>query len=448
MRSFFIHTFGCQMNVRDSERLGACLMKQGHSPQGIASRADLVILNTCSIRKKAEDKVYSLLGRLEKRKLRDPDLILAVSGCVAEQEGETLLRRFPGLDLVMGPHHVARIPDLVGRAEQGERICAVGPLPDEERLRGYSPFHRNPSVSTFVTIMEGCDNWCSYCVVPALRGPELCRPREDILREIRDLAVRGFREITLIGQNVNSYRSEDGMGFARLLHSVAEIPEILRIRFATSHPQDLHPELIEALANIPNLAHHIHLPVQSGSNHILQLMNRHYTREEYLDKVRNLRNSCPDIAITTDMIVGFPGESDSDFRQTMDLLNEVRVDGSFSFCYSPRPNTRAAVLPGRVETSVARFRLREYQTRQDEITLEKNQSLTEKTFQVLVEAAVPSPASGGTFVLTGRTSSNKIIHFSGRKDLIGFLAPVRITKAATHSLQGTIEENAENGSLR
>ena len=448
MRSFFIHTFGCQMNVRDSERLGACLMEQGHSPQGIASRADLVIFNTCSIRKKAEDKVYSLLGRLEKRKLRDPNLILAVSGCVAEQEGETLLRRFPGLDLVLGPHHVARIPDLLVRAEQGERICAVGPLPDEERLRGYSPFHRNPSVSTFVTIMEGCDNWCSYCVVPALRGPELCRPRKDILREIRDLADRGFREVTLIGQNVNSYRSEDGAGFARLLYSVAEIPEILRIRFATSHPLDLHPDLVDAFAKISNLAHHIHLPVQSGSNRILQLMNRHYTREEYLDKIRRLRISCPDIAVTTDMIVGFPGESDFDFQQTMDLLDEVRFDGSFSFCYSPRPNTRAAALPGRVETAVARVRLREYQARQDEITLGKNQALTEKTFPVLVETAGPSPATGGTFVLTGRTSSNKIVHFSGRKDLIGFLAPVRITRAATHSLQGTIEEKVEHASPR
>ena len=441
MRSVFIHTFGCQMNVRDSERIMTSLAEHGHAPADTPPQADCIILNTCAIRKKAEEKVYSLLGRLEKRKLRDPDLLLAVCGCVAEQEGDLLLRRFPGLDLVLGTHHITRIPELIQKVEQGERICAVGSRSDQERLEGYVHTRRDPSISTFVTIMEGCNNWCSYCVVPSLRGREVCRPPEDITREVKELAGLGFREVTLIGQNVNSYRSENGAGFARLLHSVAEIPEILRIRFATSHPKDISPELIQAFLKIPVLAHHIHLPVQSGSNHILKRMNRRYTREEYLEKIHCLRESCPDIAITTDMIIGFPGETPADFEQTMDLLNEVRFDGSFSFCFSPRPNTRAETFPDRIDEHTARIRLQKYQARQDEITLAKNRELVGQKLMVLAEQDRDSGTSMGTSALTGRTSTNKIVHFLGRKDLIGFLVPVRITKAATHSLKGSVGES-------
>jgi len=442
MLKFHIHTFGCQMNERDSERIAAWLSRAGHVPAADEARADLIIINTCSIRKKAEDKVYSLLGRLEKdKRSRRPELILAVAGCVAEQEGETLLRRFPGLDLVFGTHQIARVPELVLRAEAGERTCLVGALSDEERLRGYSQLHRAPGVSTFVTIMEGCDNWCSYCVVPALRGRELCRPPEEIANEIKSLVETGYREFTLIGQNVNSYRCGNGFSFPGLLRLAAGISGVGRLRFATSHPKDLSPDLIRAFAEIPNLARHIHLPAQSGSNRVLAAMNRRYTREDYLEKVERLRTACPGIAITTDIIIGFPGEEESDFRQTLDLLEEVRFDGSFSFVYSPRPGTRAADLAGPVEGGEGRRRLKIFQDRQDEITLELNQALVGRVHEVLIEGINPRPQTRQATSLTGRDSGNKIVHFPGSPDLIRKITPVRITEAAIHSLRGTIENN-------
>ncbi|MDD5224421.1 MAG: tRNA (N6-isopentenyl adenosine(37)-C2)-methylthiotransferase MiaB [bacterium] len=438
---FHIHTFGCQMNERDSERVAAWLTREGHVPSADESGADLIIINTCSIRKKAEDKVYSLVGRLEKEKQKRPRLILAVAGCVAEQEGENLLRRFPGLNLVFGTHQVGRVAGLVAKAQAGERISLVGPLPDADRLAGYLPFHRAPGVSTFVTIMEGCDNWCSYCVVPALRGRELCRPPEEISGEIRSLVEAGYREVTLIGQNVNSYRSGNGLSFPGLLKLAAGIPGVSRLRFATSHPKDLSPELIRAFAEIPNLARHIHLPAQSGSNRVLAAMNRRYTREDYLDKVERLRAACPDIAITTDMIIGFPGEDEPDFRQTMDLLEKARFDGSFSFVFSPRPGTRAADLPGPVENADGKRRLKIFQDRQDEITEEINRALVGRVHEVLIEGINPRPCAGKCASLSGRTSGNKIVHLPGSLDLIGKITPVRITEAAIHSLRGTIEDN-------
>ncbi|MCX5867201.1 MAG: tRNA (N6-isopentenyl adenosine(37)-C2)-methylthiotransferase MiaB [Proteobacteria bacterium] len=441
MRKFHIHTFGCQMNERDSERIAAWLSRAGHVPAADEARADLIIINTCSIRKKAEDKVYSLLGRLEKDKRSRPDMILAVAGCVAEQEGENLLRRFPGLNLVFGTHQVGRVAALVEKARAGERVSLVGSLPDADRLEGYRPFHRAPGVSTFVTIMEGCDNWCSYCVVPALRGRELCRPPEEIANEIKSLVETGYREFTLIGQNVNSYRCGNGFSFPGLLRLAAGISGVGRLRFATSHPKDLSPDLIRAFAEIPNLARHIHLPAQSGSNRVLAAMNRRYTREDYLEKVERLRTACPGIAITTDIIIGFPGEEESDFRQTLDLLEEVRFDGSFSFVYSPRPGTRAADLAGPVEGGEGRRRLKIFQDRQDEITLELNQALVGRVHEVLIEGINPRPQTRQAASLTGRDSGNKIVHFPGSPDLIRKITPVRITEAAIHSLRGTIENN-------
>ncbi len=446
---FHIHTFGCQMNERDSERMAAWLSRAGHAPAPDESGADLIIINTCSIRKKAEDKVYSLIGRLEKDKRDRPDLILAVAGCVAEQQGEALLRRFPGLNLVFGTHQIGRVAALVKQAQAGERVTAIGALPDADRLFGYLPFQRTPGVSTFVTIMEGCDNWCSYCVVPALRGRELSRPREEIMNEVRALTSTGYREFTLIGQNVNSYRpAASELDFTDLLALVAEIPDVLRLRFATSHPKDLSPRLIGAFAQIPNLAHHLHLPAQSGSNRVLAAMNRHYTREEYLEKVKMLRAACPDIAITTDMIIGFPGEEESDFRQTMDLLEQVRFDGSFSFVFSPRPGTRAADMAGTVENAEGKRRLKIFQDRQDEITEKINQALVGQVQKVLIEGINPKPRTRGAASLTGRTSGNKIVHLPGSLDLIGKITPVRITEAAIHSLRGTIEDNPVSSEAR
>jgi tRNA-2-methylthio-N6-dimethylallyladenosine synthase len=448
MLKFHIHTFGCQMNERDSERFAAWLSRAGHTQAADESGADLIIINTCSIRKKAEDKVYSLVGRLEKEKQKRPGLILAVAGCVAEQQGENLLRRFPGLSLVFGTHQVGRVADLVAQAQTGERISLVGPLPDADRLAGYLPFHRAPGVSTFVTIMEGCDNWCSYCVVPSLRGRELCRPPEEIANEIKSLVDLGYREVTLIGQNVNSYRSGNGLSFPGLLSLAAGIPGVKRLRFATSHPKDLSPELIRAFAEIPNLARHIHLPAQSGSNRVLAAMNRRYTREDYLEKVERLRAACPGIAITTDMIIGFPGEDESDFRETMELLEQVGFDGSFSFVFSPRPGTQAAGLPGPVEKAEGSRRLKIFQDRQDEITQKINQALAGQVHEVLIEGINPRPQTREAASLTGRTSGNKIVHLPGSLDLIGKITPVRITEAALHSLRGTIEDNLARSGTR
>ena len=435
-RQVYLATFGCQMNEYDSERMVRMLAVHGYSPVNDPAVADLIILNTCSIREKAEQKVYSLLGRLRPFKDANPDLVIAVAGCVAQQEGEKLLQQAPYIDLVLGTHAVPRLPELLDQvAAAGKKVCYTSfdynltpaPTPEESGL-----------IKAFLTIMQGCDNFCSYCVVPYVRGREISRPMESILTEARGLIEQGAREITLLGQNVNSYGRGLGpdVDFALLLENVSELPGLMRLRFTTSHPKDLSPRLIEMIGRGGVVCEHLHLPVQAGSNKVLKAMRRKYTREKYLDLVAALREARPDISLTTDVIVGFPGENEADFRETMDLLDRVRFDGMYSFKYSDRPMTAASAMEDKIEEEVKGRRLSELQAFQKEITVERNLALLGTRQEVLVEGR------GGRYPdqLTGRARNNKIVNFSGPDSLIGRLVRPRIAKAWANSLLGELED--------
>ena len=357
---FYVTTFGCQMNEYDSELMARLMAGKGFAQTDDLGRADFILLNTCSIREKAEQKVYSLLGRLKPLKQANPNLIIGVGGCLAQQYGAKLLQRAPFLDLVLGTHGVHRLPELVEQViRTGRPVCwtdfdyDLSPPPALVREQA--------SVKAFLTIMQGCDNFCAYCVVPYVRGREISRKPGHILAEARDLLAHGVREITLLGQNVNSYGRglEERCSFAELIHQVAALAGLKRLRFTTSHPKDLSPGLIRAVAEVGPLCEHVHLPVQSGSTRILKAMSRGYTREAYLERVAALREACPDVALTTDIIVGFPGETEADFRATMDLLDQVRFDGMYSFKYSDRPITRASKLAGKLDEHVKGRRLAE-----------------------------------------------------------------------------------------
>ncbi|MFO7709844.1 MAG: tRNA (N6-isopentenyl adenosine(37)-C2)-methylthiotransferase MiaB [Desulfobacterales bacterium] len=447
-KSFYIHTIGCQMNVADSEQMAAALAPMGYGPSPALESADLVIVNTCSVRAKAEQKAFSILGRLADIKRRRPEVIVGVAGCVAQQEGEGILARAPYVDIVVGTRALHRLPAHVRRVE-AERCrivdVAMSPAaPDPPTHRAAGP------VCRFVTIMRGCDNFCAYCVVPYVRGREASRPPEEILRDIGDAVEAGAREVTLLGQNVNSYGQKEGYGtFAELLARVNEIPGLLRMRFTTSHPKDLTTELMGCFAGLERLCPHIHLPVQSGSDRVLARMHRGYTREHYLDKVSKLRDTCPGIAVTSDMIVGFPGESEADFEQTLELIRKVRFDGLFAFMYSDRPNAPARQFADKVPDALSRDRLHALLALQDDITFARNTALVGSKQRVLVEGGGRRPAAAGPFEVeraqwTGRTGGNKIVHFhagAGRVDA-GSLVTVRIEKAMAHSLRGVVAEDA------
>src|SRR5690349_4404942 len=342
MKRYFIHTFGCQMNVNDSLRMSEVLGKLEYRPTPVAEEADLIILNTCSIREKAEDKMLSALGRYRTVKLARGTL-LGVGGCVAQQEKEKLLKKVPYLDFVFGPDSIAKLPDIIGRVQgERERVVETAWVDSEEYVFPRAdPETSRGKVTEFVTVMKGCDNVCSFCVVPHTRGREVSRAFPEVLAEVADLAKVGVREVTLIGQNVNSYRG--GISFAQLLLRTAEVPGIERVRFTTSHPHDLSDELIEAFRVQPKIAPHFHLPVQCGSDRILKMMRRDYTVEQYMERLEKLRAARPGIAITTDIIVGFPGETEEEFEMTMQLTERVKYDNQFSFVYSPRPKTGAAL---------------------------------------------------------------------------------------------------------
>uniref|UniRef100_UPI004057B18A tRNA (N6-isopentenyl adenosine(37)-C2)-methylthiotransferase MiaB n=1 Tax=Candidatus Electronema sp. TaxID=2698783 RepID=UPI004057B18A len=437
-----IKTFGCQMNERDSEIMEQLLAQSGYIAGADAEQADLIILNTCSIRAKAEQKFFSLLGSLRQEKRRRPGLRIAVAGCVAQQEGERIFERMPHVDIVIGTQQLWRLPELLQRLERGEskRETACGldkafVIPPFQKLLRNTP--ALPEFRKFVTIMQGCDNYCAYCVVPTTRGREISRPVADILEEAELLVSRGVREITLLGQNVNSYGTtnpvaERPVSFAELLKMTAAVPGLRRLRFTTSNPQDLSTELMRCFRDLPKLCPHFHLPVQAGSNTVLQRMHRKYTRELYLEKVDELRSFCPDIALSTDVIVGFPGETEADFEQTMSLLETVRFHGSFSFKYSDRPNTRSAAFPDKVDEQVKSERLERFQARQDEISLERNRDFLGRSIEVMVEGRSESGVQG-------RTGSNHIVHFAGPDDLQpGDLVMVTINHAGQHSLKGEL----------
>ena len=442
----YIETFGCQMNERDSEIMGQILTRADYRPTNDVKQADLVLINTCSIRDKAEQKVYSLLGRLKKLKERKPSLIITVAGCVAQQEGKKLPKRMPQVDIVLGTQNIYHLPELISRkVESGEPQIAIDLLPSFE-IPAYSP----PSPAAdhckhtghlefrkFVTIMQGCNNFCTYCVVPYTRGREVSRPVQDILAEIKDLADQGITEITLLGQNVNSYgqslkNGDEKSAFPALLHAVAEIEGIKRLRFTTSHPKDFSEELMQCFTGIAKLCPHFHLPVQSGSNRILKKMNRKYTIETYLAKVEALQKICPGIAITTDIIVGFPGETDEDFEATMQLLEKMRFRGAYSFKYSDRPLAKSTSYDDKVPEQVKSARLARLQARQDEINLAHNREYIGSCVEVMVEGR--SKNTDGQW--SGRTTTNNIVHFPASDLKPGQLVTVKILEGLVHSLRG------------
>jgi tRNA-2-methylthio-N6-dimethylallyladenosine synthase len=430
------------MNRYDSERLVEILGGQQFVAVEDYRRADLIFINTCSVRDKAEQKAFSYLGRLKALKRHRPELVVALGGCVAQQYGEELLVRWPHLDLVVGTHSINKVPAMLARYEvTGERQAWVDFSYDFGDEPDGRPQPWKPEVSAYVTIMRGCDNFCTYCIVPMVRGRERSRPSGEIIREVESLIDCGVREVTLLGQNVNSYGQgvSGEVNFAGLLQRVAQVEGLLRIRFTTSHPKDLSSTLMRSFADLPQLCPHIHLPVQSGSDHILQRMNRGYTRDHYLRLVKELREMREDVAVSSDMIVGFPGESEEDFQLSLRLLEKVRFDGLFSFKYSDRPQTAARLLDGKVEEEVKLERLQRLQTLQEQITLEKNEAQVGQTTLVLVEG----PSQIGGSQLSGRTPQNRVVNFKGSPHLVGEEIPILITIAHAHSLEGVVclEEN-------
>jgi tRNA-2-methylthio-N6-dimethylallyladenosine synthase len=433
----YIQTIGCQMNEYDSLRVGRLLGVRGYVATNDILDADVIFLNTCSVRAKAEQKVYSFLGRLRRMKEHRPHLKIIVGGCLAQQLGTKLLERFHHLDLVLGTRAITAVPDLLGKIqEEGHRRLASLGDGDEESWIKLS--HQSEAMSSAivapVTIMQGCDNFCTYCIVPSVRGRERSRPSEEILQEIRLLAAGGAREVLLLGQNVNSYgRGLDGQAsFVDLLRRIHDETDVLRIRFTTSHPKDLTSDLIRCFGDLPKLCKHLHLPAQSGSDRILSLMNRKYTAAEYQEKVSRLRAVCPEIALTADVMVGFPGETEEDFEATLQLLKNVQYDNLFSFRYSDRPNTRASELPEKITEEIKARRLSELQAFQAGITLQKNLEEVGAFREILVEG--PSRASNGQFM--GRTQQNRIVNFAGHEGLVGDIVRVKILTAYSHSLKG------------
>ncbi len=432
----YIETYGCQMNEHDSELMLRLLEGSFYLETKEPQEADLILINTCSVREKPENKVYSALGRYKRLK-EERGAIIGVAGCVAQQEGVRLLNRVPYLDMVIGTHAIPILPHLLKKIEAtGERICEISFNENGTYLKTPLPQSALPKVKSFVTIMQGCDHFCSYCIVPFVRGREKSRSSAEIIDEVRHLAERGVKEVCLLGQNVNGYgRGLEGeMGFSELLHRLNDIEGIERIRFTTSHPKDLSGELIQAFSNLSKLCEHIHLPFQSGSDRILKMMHRGYTEASYLERIERLRKGCPSIAITSDVIVGFPGEEEEDFNQTLDLTKKVQFDDLFSFKYSTRRSTRAAQFEDQVEEKVKQERLSILQEIQKEITLQKNQTLEGRVEEILVEGR----SKQGDQDVTGRTRSNKIINFEGSLELVGRLVPVQIIKACPHSLRGEI----------
>jgi tRNA-2-methylthio-N6-dimethylallyladenosine synthase len=431
----YIETFGCQMNVNDSEKIAALLQGEGYELTADRHAADLLILNTCSVRAKAEERVYGQLATYRGLKRRRPGMLLGVGGCVAQQEGERLLERLPHLDFVFGTHMVHQLPEIVADAHAGRRQVLVDFLDADQRKELFPARAEGQGVSRFVTIIQGCDNFCSYCVVPHVRGREVSRRSSGILREVRQMAESGVREVTLLGQNVNSYGLKDPeeMDFPCLLRRVAEIPGIERLRFITSHPKDISPQLIACYADLPQLASHIHLPLQAGSDRILAQMNRGYTTDEYLAVVDALRQVRPNIQFTGDMIVGFPGETEEEFAATLAMMERVRYVDLYSFMYSPRPGTAAAAMADDLTRAVKQERLSRLQQKQRETTLAIHREYLGQRHRVLVEGN----SKRGDHLM-GRTSCNQIVLIDGPRDLVGSMVTVAIVDATVSSLTGTV----------
>ena len=435
-KKVYIRTFGCQMNEYDSAKMADVLAAaEGYEPTSDPGTADLILFNTCSVREKAQEKVFADLGRVKPLKHAKPGLLIGVGGCVASQEGADIVRRAPYVDLVFGPQTLHRLPELIARRHAtGEAQVDIS-FPEIEKF-DHLPPARVDGASAFVSVMEGCSKYCTFCVVPYTRGEEVSRPLADVMGEIRHLASNGVREVTLLGQNVNAYRGEmpDGepADFALLLAQVAKVEGIERIRYTTSHPLEFTQRLIDAYTKLPKLVSQLHLPVQSGSDRVLAAMKRNHTAMEYRSIIRRLRVARPEISLSTDFIVGFPGETDADFEQTMKLVEDVRFDGAFSFIYSPRPGTPAAALPDPTPQAVKLARLQRLQARLAEIAQEYSAAMVGTRQRVLVEG----PSKKDPAELCGRTENNRVVNFAGPARLAGQFIEVEITQALPHSLRG------------
>lgn len=436
---FFIQTYGCQMNEEDSEKLSGMLKRQGYTATENREEASIIIFNTCCVRENAENKVFGNLGILKNQKKKNPDLIIAICGCMMQQKGmaDKVLSQYPFVDIIFGTHNAYKFPEYLNRVKtEGVQIKEI--FDKEAEIIEGVPIDRKSSVKAFVTIMYGCNNFCTYCVVPYVRGRERSRKPEDIENEIRGLVSEGYKEITLLGQNVNSYGKglDEEITFAQLLRRINEIEGLERVRFMTSHPKDLTMDVIYAIRDCDKLCEQIHLPVQCGSDNILKVMNRHYTRDYYLNLAKEIRKEIPDVTFSTDLIVGFPGETEEDFQATLDLVREVKYDAAFTFIYSRRNNTPADKMENQIPDDIKHDRFNRLVEAVNEGIIAGNKAVEGKTVEVLVEGTSKNDETK----LTGRTRNGKLVNFPGCKELIGKLVDVKIVKANSFSLVGEIEE--------
>ena len=434
----YIRTFGCQMNEYDSDKM-ADVLRESHGMETTTdpAEADVILFNTCSVREKAQERVFHDLGRVKQFKRERPGVIIGVGGCVASQEGAAIVKRAPYVDIVFGPQTLHRLPEMIeARKESGKPQVDIS-FPEVEKFDRLPPA-RVEGPTAFVSIMEGCSKYCTFCVVPYTRGEEVSRRFEDVLTEIAELSSQGVKELTLLGQNVNAYRGATGQGdvadFAMLLEYAAEIPGVERLRYTTSHPREFTQRLIDTYAKLPQLVSHVHLPVQSGSDRVLAAMKRGYTAIEYKSIVRRLRAARPDISISTDFIVGFPGETENDFEATMRLIDDVGFDSSFSFVYSPRPGTPAAELPDSTPQELKLQRLQALQAKVESNAQMISRRMVGTTQRILVEG----PARRDETELAGRTDNHRMVNFTGPRSLQGEFVDVTITAALPHSLRGEI----------
>jgi tRNA-2-methylthio-N6-dimethylallyladenosine synthase len=448
-KKVWIKTFGCQMNEYDSDKMADVLKAaEGYEPTTNVEEADLILFNTCSVREKAQEKVFSDLGRV--KHLKSKGVLIGVGGCVASQEGAAIIERAPYVDVVFGPQTLHRLPDMLARRDAQNRPQVDISFPEIEKF-DHLPPARVEGASAFVSIMEGCSKYCSYCVVPYTRGEEVSRPFEDVLTEVAGLADQGVKEVTLLGQNVNAYRGRMGgtdeiADFALLIEYVADIPGIERIRYTTSHPNEFTQRLIDVYAKVPKLVSHLHLPVQHGSDRILMAMKRGYTAIEYKSTIRKLRAVRPDISLSSDFIVGFPGETEEDFARMMKLIEDVGYDSSFSFVFSPRPGTPAAALHDDTPQEVKLKRLQHLQATIEANVRRISASRVGTVQRILVEGPSRRPGPGGAPEFMGRTECNRIVNFAGSPRLVGQMIDVTITEALPHSLRGVVCMR-EGGSL-
>jgi tRNA-2-methylthio-N6-dimethylallyladenosine synthase len=429
MKKYCLVTFGCQMNVHDSEKMAGILKSEGYAETDSAKDADIVIFNTCSIRQKAEQKFFSELGRIKSIKKRRPDIKIAVTGCIAQQEGAKILKRAPHVNYIIGTQNIPFIKDIVNSASP---IIATEDNPSITDME--FPVERKDNVSAWINIMYGCNNFCSYCIVPYTRGREKSRASQSIIKEVKELALlKGYKEVTLLGQNVNSYKSD--LDFPELLNEINKIDAIERIRFVTSHPKDFSDKLIYAIRDMEKVCEHIHLPLQSGSTKILGLMNRKYTYNDYLSKIEKLRKEMPEIAITSDIISGFPQETDEDHKETINALKEIEFDGIFAFKFSPRPGTKASKMNGQLPDEIKSERLSEILDLQNSITERKNKRLKGTLQEILIEAKNENNSGQ----LTGKTKTNKIVNIPVNDNIKpGDIVKVKIINTYRHSMEGNI----------